>query len=126
MRPSIVLFVACALLAACGSPKAPEAAASGGKEPVTSAQRYQLHGEVVSLDPKGGIATINGQKIEGWMGAMKMEYPVKDPQEFSALHLNDCIDATVFVQGTEYWVGEVKHSQDAGGNCLAKDSTKKP
>ena len=116
MRPSTALFVACVLVTAC----------SASKEPVTSVKRYQLHGEVVSLDPKGGIATINGQKIEGWMGAMSMEYPVKDPQEFSTLHPNDCIDATVFVRGTDYWVGEVKPSQGAAGNCLAKDSSKNP
>jgi Cu/Ag efflux protein CusF len=119
MRPSTGLLVVCVLVAACGSRPASEAR----KEPP---KQYQLHGEVVSVDAKGGIATINGQKIEGWMGAMSMEYPVKDPQEFSTLHPHDCIDATVFVQGTEYWVGEVKHSQGDGGDCVVKDATKNP
>jgi Cu/Ag efflux protein CusF len=82
-------------------------------------KQYQLHGEVVRLDPQGKTATINSQKIEGWMEAMSMEYPVKDAQDFSKLQPNECIDATVFVQGTEYWVADVRPVQPASGACLA-------
>ena len=119
MRTSSAFCMAAVLLTACGSRPASDAA----KEPP---KQYQLHGEIVRLDPQASVATINAQKIEGWMGAMTMEYPVKNSQDFSTLHPNDCIDATVFVQGTEYWVGEVKHPEHTEGDCLAKSPAKTP
>ena len=49
-------------------------------------KRYELHGQIVRLDPQAHSAIISGQKIEGWMEAMTMEYPVKDQKEYQALH----------------------------------------
>jgi hypothetical protein len=72
-------------------------------------EQYKLDGVVVSLDPQGHVAKINGQKIEGWMEAMTMEYPVKDRSEFDALHIGDHITATIFVQGLNYSLGEIHH-----------------
>src|SRR5579863_10211578 len=74
------------------------------KLPIT---KYKLDGVVVGLDPKAHIARIDGQKIEGWMEAMTMEYPMKDRAEFDTLHLGDHITATVFVQGLDYSIGEI-------------------
>jgi protein SCO1/2 len=91
----------------------------GSKSAKEPPKQYQLHGEVVRLDPQAKTATINSQKIEGWMEAMSMEYPVKDAQDFSKLQPNECIDATVFVQGTEYWVADVKPAEAAPGACVA-------
>ena len=96
----------------CGS----KPAAETSKEPP---KQYQLRGEIVRLDPQAKTATINAQKIEGWMEAMSMEYPVKDANDFSKLQPSECIDATLFVQGTEYWVANVKPAQTAPGACLA-------
>jgi protein SCO1/2 len=70
-------------------------------------ERYKLDGIIVSLDPQGHSAKINGQKIEGWMEAMTMEYPIKDQTEFAQLHAGDHITATVFVQDLNYWLGEI-------------------
>src|SRR5215467_9925368 len=98
-------------------------AASCGSKPLADSkeapEQYQLHGEVTRLDPQGKTATINAQKIEGWMDAMSMEYPVKDVQDFSKLQPNECIDATVFVQGTQYWVADVRPANAGPGACLA-------
>jgi Cu/Ag efflux protein CusF len=74
------------------------------KEPV---KRYELHGQIIQIDEKEKLATIKHQKIGDWMGAMTMDFPVKDPKDFSALHVGDTIDGTVFVEGMNYWVGEV-------------------
>jgi protein SCO1/2 len=104
------LLIAAALLAGCSRPTS-----EASKEPP---KRYQLHGEVVRLDPQGKTATINAQRIDGWMEAMSMEYPVKDAQDFATLHPKDCIDATVLVQGTDFWVADVKHSDAAPGGCV--------
>jgi Cu/Ag efflux protein CusF len=79
------------------------------RKPVSNAplEKYKFDGVVVSVDPKGHVAKINGQKIEGWMEAMTMDYPVKDQQEFDKLHAGDHIAATVFVQDLNYWLGEI-------------------
>ncbi len=95
----VLLFVAC--LVSCSRPVRNTV---GG--PV---QRYQLHGQIVQVDAKAHAALIKHQKIEGWMEAMTMEFPVKDEREFQALHAGDQITATVFVQDTDYWIGEIHH-----------------
>lgn len=70
-------------------------------------QEYELKGEVVSVDPSAQLATIKHEKIEGWMEAMTMEYPVKDKQEFQKLKPKEQIRAKIQVQGTDYWVSAV-------------------
>jgi Cu/Ag efflux protein CusF len=85
---------AAALLAGC-SRMAPE-------------KRYTLHGDVVGLDAKAQLATIKGDKIDGWMEAMTMEYPVKDPAEFGKLAVGDRITATVYVGESNYRIAGIQ------------------
>jgi Cu/Ag efflux protein CusF len=73
-------------------------------EPV---KQYALHGQVLRLDPQGKIAAIKHEAIGDWMGAMTMEFPVKEQAEFDKLRADEKINATVFVQGNSYWVGDV-------------------
>ena len=94
-----ILLLALALCACKDKP-----AATASKAPV---ERYNLDGVVLSLDVPGHTAKIKGEKIEGWMDAMTMEYPVKDRAEFDTLHVGDHITATVFVQGLNYSLGEI-------------------
>jgi len=70
-------------------------------------KRYELHGRVVSVDPQTHAAVINGQKIDGWMGAMTMEYPVKT-NEYQKLMPGEQISATVLVQGLDYWISDIR------------------
>jgi Cu/Ag efflux protein CusF len=77
-------------------------------------KRYTLTGEVLSVDPKGQTANIKGDKIEGWMEAMTMEYPVKDKSEFAKLAVGDRISATVFVNDVNYHIGDIKVTGKAG------------
>ena len=75
--------------------------------PVQPAKEYQMQGEVVALDPAAHLATVKAGKIEGWMEAMTMEYPVKDPQEFNKLKVGGKFQGKVTVQGTDYWISSV-------------------
>ena len=75
----------------------------------SAVRRYQLRGQVVRMDPQAHAAVIKHQKIEGWMGAMTMEFPVKNEGEFQALHDGDRIRATVFVRDLDYWIGDIQH-----------------
>ena len=71
-------------------------------------RRYELKGQIKRLDAKGKIATIQHEPIGDWMGAMTMDFPVKDPADLAKLKEGAPVNATVFVQGLDYWVGEVK------------------
>jgi len=96
---AIVLLLS---LAACQQTAVKEEAKD---EPV---KRYALHGEVLRLDTQGKIAAIKHEKIGDWMEAMTMEFPVKEQPAFDKLREGEKINATVFVQGNSYWVGEIQ------------------
>jgi Cu/Ag efflux protein CusF len=98
-----LLAVAALAAGACSRPAAEES-----KEPV---KRYELRGEVKSLDAEAKTAKIQHDKIGDWMEAMTMEFPVRDPADFARLRAGQPVKATVFVQGLRFWVGEV----EAGG-----------
>jgi Cu/Ag efflux protein CusF len=70
-------------------------------------KHYDLHGEVLELDTKDHLAKIKHEKIGDWMGAMTMDFPIKEDSEFSALKVGQKIDATVSVQGLDYWVSGI-------------------
>jgi len=93
------IFLAAAgavILAGCGA---------NGQDP---GKRYAMQGEIKSLDPAAKTANINAGKIEGWMEAMTMEYPIKPDTEFAKLHVGDKIQATVVVNDLKYYVTDVK------------------
>jgi protein SCO1/2 len=68
-------------------------------------QQYPMKGEIKGLDPAQHVATIKHEAIDGFMGAMTMGYPVKDPAEFSKIAVGDAITATVYVSGDDMYVG---------------------
>ena len=73
-----------------------------------TAKRYPMQGDVKAVDPVSKTATIDAGKIDDWMDAMVMDYPVKPDAEFAKLHAGDHIEATVVVDGTVYYVTDVK------------------
>jgi Cu/Ag efflux protein CusF len=98
-----VLLSALILLAGCGETPAPEAAV----------ERYTLHGTVVQLNPQNKVATIEHDEIVGWMGAMTMDFPVKDQVEWDKLHVGDRITGAVFVSSDGFHLGEIKTAEPA-------------
>jgi len=64
-------------------------AASGKKE-------YTFHGKVEAVNKSAKNLTVNGEKVEGWMGAMTMDYKVDDPSILDKLKPGDQIMATVY------------------------------
>jgi Cu/Ag efflux protein CusF len=55
---------------------------------------YTFHGKVVAVTANG--LTVDGEKVEGWMGAMTMSYPVDKPEVLKKIKVGDQIMATVF------------------------------
>ena len=51
--------------------------------------------------------TRDDKAIEGWMGAMTMDYPIRTKEDFAKLHPGDRIDGTVYVQDEDYSVGDI-------------------
>jgi protein SCO1/2 len=89
-------------LAGCASPKAADASKAA------PAKEYAMHGEIMKLDPAGHVATVRHDAIPGFMSAMTMGYPVKDPAEFSKLNVGDAINATVYVTEEDMWLGKIQ------------------
>jgi Cu/Ag efflux protein CusF len=73
-----------------------------------TARRYPMQGDVKAVDAVGHFATIDAGRIDDWMEPMVMEYPVKPESELAKLHAGDHIEATVVVNGTVYYVTDVK------------------
>jgi protein SCO1/2 len=93
-----LLAAGAALLAACKTPTAPR-----GPE-----KRYALRGTVVQLKPNEKIAKIKHEKIEGWMDAMTMDFPVPEAAEFQKLKEGEIIEATVVVQDLDYHMTAIR------------------
>ncbi|MCS7043675.1 MAG: copper-binding protein [Bryobacteraceae bacterium] len=87
--------------AACGTKREPRFDYGEPK------QRYQLRGKVLRLRPEARIASIDHEKIEGWMEAMTMEFPVPRPEDFAKLREGATIRATVNVNDLNYWLTDV-------------------
>ena len=98
-RIAIFIFACIALIAsaACSKPK-----------PAEPVREYKIDGEILKVDPAEQSATIKHKAIEGWMGAMTMDYPIRNKEEMSKLHPGDHITGTVYVQGEEYSVGNIQ------------------
>ena len=98
MKTALLFLSALLLLACAGKPA----------EPI---KQYPMRGVVTQLDPATQVATINHEDIPGFMHAMTMEYGLRDKNEFAKLRSGETISATLFVQGDDYWVGNVKPAE---------------
>jgi len=53
-----------------------------------------FHGKVENVNSSAKSLTVNGEKVEGWMAAMTMDYKVDDPAILTKLKAGDQISAT--------------------------------
>jgi Cu/Ag efflux protein CusF len=108
MRLIVVLVAGLLTLAGCAKNEpVAEAPRKSADEPL---KQYAIKGQVKRLDPQNKIATIQHEAIGDWMGAMTMEFPVKDSADFGKLAEGQPVNATVYVQGLNYWVANVQAS----------------
>jgi protein SCO1/2 len=114
----ILMLTSAASLILSGCMSSPKSASTASRAK-GEVKQYQLRGQVVRMDPQAHAAVIQHQKIEGWMEAMTMEFPVKDEKEYNSLHSGDRIDATVFVQDLDYWIGNIR--PQGGGAAEGKE-----
>jgi Cu/Ag efflux protein CusF len=102
----VVTFLVCALLL-CGC---------AAKKPSGPVHEYGVRGEVVSLDAKNQIATLKHEKIEGWMEAMTMGFPVKERAEFEKLRTGMRITAKIYQRegDLEFWIAGIQQVPSDG------------
>jgi len=109
----LILIVLSALMIGCSSSAPTESApaAASGASGASAVKRYPMHGKVVSVNAAEKQAKIDAGPIGDWMGAMTMNYTIKDDADLAKLTPGTTFDATVFVNGDDFWVGEVKPVQ---------------
>ena len=69
-------------------------AANTYAQDVAKGNGMTFHGKVEAVTDKG--LTVNGEKLEGWMDAMTMSYPVDKPEVLKRVKAGDTIRATVY------------------------------
>ena len=57
---------------------------------------HMFHGLVEAVNPEAQSLRVNGEKVEGWMAAMTMDYKVDDPAVLKKVKTGDQIMATVY------------------------------
>ncbi len=108
LKPAVLLVTV--FLGAC-------ARSDDGKSAATL-NKYAIHGEIMRLNAQDKTATIHHKDIEGFMKSMTMTFPVKDPQEFNALQTGNCVEGTLFEQGDNLWLGDLKHLDLTSAQCV--------
>ena len=117
---SLIALAAALTFVGCSSPQQSEApnsaaAPSGGLGPAggsgaTAALRYfPVHAKVISVDTAAKKARLDAGPIGDWMGAMTMNYPIKDDAGLAQLKEGVELDATVNVTpDDDFWLTDIK------------------
>ena len=92
-----------------------------------NAKRYHLVGKVVALDVRGSSVVVDHQAIPGFMDAMTMAYPVRDPHILDPLGVGDEITADVVVATDgAYLYNIVVTKKGTGGQGVAPTAEHEP
>jgi Cu/Ag efflux protein CusF len=86
--PSVRFAIVIVVMLAAGL-SALQAGQAGKKE-------HTFRGKVEKVDAKAKVLTVNGENVEGWMGAMTMNYAVDKADVIAKLKAGDQITAKVY------------------------------
>jgi protein SCO1/2 len=76
-------------------------------QPSSEAKRYPLKGTVVSVDKAKKTATVKHDKIENYMDAMTMDFPIREDWVWEDLTANSEIRAELVVDKDNYWLEKI-------------------
>jgi Cu/Ag efflux protein CusF len=77
------------------------------------------------VEAQGKMLTVNGEKVEGWMGAMTMNYSVDKDGVLKNIKVGDQITATVY-DGDFKVLHDVKVVPPSGAKSSEKGGTQTP
>jgi len=84
---------------------------------------YSGRGIVLQLSPDRHTATIRHEKIPGFMGAMTMDFAVKDTNELHHISPNDEITFDLVVQTNSSWIEHIQfQSHHIGDSNVTNDT----
>ena len=88
-RTQLVRYLAVAATLLCVITSTGLAQQSGKKQ-------FAFRGKVERIDTANKALIVNGEKVEGWMGAMTMAYHVDKPEALNKVKVGDTITAKVY------------------------------
>ena len=93
----IPVLSACVLLTACQH---------------TPERRFDLKGNVISVDKEHRQVTIAHEEIKGFMEAMTMPFTVKEDWALEALAPGQTVEATLVVEENRSWIEGLRISKN--------------
>ncbi len=103
MRTLVLLFASAIFFSGCG-------ATADSSQSSANAKRYRMKGKVVSVDKPAKRAKIDHEKIEGFMDAMTMDFPVRADWVWNELVPGAEISADLVVDSAAkdpYWLENI-------------------
>jgi protein SCO1/2 len=83
-----------------------------------SPRRYDLQGQVVSVDRQQRTVLITHEEIRGYMGAMTMPFSLKEAWTYAKLKPGDHVQAVLVVEGDRTWLEDVVFARGSGTEML--------
>jgi len=91
-----------------GAPAKPAIVVEKPRPVGPDAKRYSLRGVITAIDPARARITVDHEEIPGYMSAMTMAFPIQDdPKVVAFLRPGDRIEATLVVDGSNYFLEQV-------------------
>jgi protein SCO1 len=111
VKSRLALVLGLLLLAPLACAKRPSGAPAKTAVSTAKTKRYPFRGVIRKVDVASREITVEHEAIPGFMGAMTMDYPVRDdPQVFEILHEGDRIEAKLVVDAddqAEFWLEQI-------------------
>jgi len=95
---AVPLMLLSITIAACSRERASSAPAADSAKPAPAPGKkgHPFRGKVEKVDQTAKTLTVAGEEVEGWMGAMTMDYQVDKPEVLAQVGVGDQITATVY------------------------------
>jgi protein SCO1/2 len=107
-KPQFVLFALALLVGGCS--QKPE-----------HVERYELRGKVVAVDRARGEVSVEHEEVKGYMGAMTMDFPVRDPEALKVMEAGDRLTATlVIADDGGHWLEDTVITRGLPGAAAAQ------
>lgn len=109
----------CLLLAACSPSSSPSKPAAGPAAPPASqgpVTNYTVRGVVRQLPEGGKSVVIKHDEIPGYMVAMTMPFPVRDPALLNSIRIGDKVEFELSVTADDGWISGIRPLPDPSSN----------